>query len=213
MRKTKVWVLTALLLTLVRVRNVMMEKKHLIHHIWSQRGYELYMLILLTQTSFNFYCLAEEEQAEFSSGSHIICNCSQIPATQLLLLGGCQRQKTQLDIQIPDWVLLCWQLDKPAFDLYVNRANLNWKVIKRKHILHNIHCTVAFPTFPILTFLKQDFVFSSWLFQWQFLVLLKSMTEPQWFWWDQKVALRKERQTSKILQLQFYHLCGKIVLL
>lgn len=110
------------------------------------------MLILLTQPSFNFYCLAEEDQSEFSSGSHIICNSSQIPATQLLLLGGCQRQKTQLDIQIPDWVLLCWQLDKPAFDLYVNRANLNWKVIKRKHILHNIHCTVAFPTFPILIF-------------------------------------------------------------
>lgn len=80
----------------------MMEKEHLNHHIWSQRGYELYMLILLRQTSSNFYCLAEEEQAEFNSGSHIICSCSQIPATQLLLLGGCQRQKTQLDIQIPD---------------------------------------------------------------------------------------------------------------
>lgn len=80
----------------------MMEKEHLIHHIWSLRGYELYMLILLTQTNFNFYCLAEEEQAEFNSGSHIICNSSQIPATQLLLLGGCQRQKTQLDIQNPD---------------------------------------------------------------------------------------------------------------
>lgn len=148
MRKAKVQVLTDLLLTLVKVRNVMMEKEHLIHHIWSLGGYELYMLILLTQTSFNFYCPAEEEQAEFNSGSHIICNSSQIPATQLLLLGGCQRQKTQLDVQIPDRVLLCWQLDKPAFDLYVNRANLHWKVIKRKHILHNIHCTVAFPTFP-----------------------------------------------------------------
>jgi len=50
---------------------MMMEKKHLIHHIWSQRGYELYTVILLTQTSFNFYCLAEEEQAEFNSGSRI----------------------------------------------------------------------------------------------------------------------------------------------
>lgn len=80
----------------------MMEKEHLIHHILSLRGYELYMLILLTQTNFNFYCLAEEEQAEFNSGSHIICNSSQIPAAQLLLLGGCQRQKTQLDIQKPD---------------------------------------------------------------------------------------------------------------
>lgn len=101
---------------------------------------------------FNFYCLAEEEKAELSSGSHIISNSSQIPATQLLLLGGCQRQKTQLETQIPDWALLCWQGDKPVFDLYINRANLNWKVIKRKHILHNTHCTVPFPTFPLPTF-------------------------------------------------------------
>lgn len=136
---------------------------------------------------FNFYCLAEEEKAELSSGSHIISNSSQIPATQLLLLGGCQRQKTQLETQIPDWALLCWQGDKPVFDLYINRANLNWKVIKRKHILHNTHCTVPFPTFPLPTsffFFKQDFVFSFWLFQWQFLGMLKSMANPHWNWWN-----------------------------
>lgn len=176
MKKTKAWVLTELLLTLVRDRNVMMEKEHLIHRIWSLRGYVLYMLILLTQPCFNFYCLAEEKQAEFNSGLHIICNSSQIPATQLLLLGGCQRQKAQLDFQIADWVLLCWQSDKPAFDLYVNRANLNWKVIKRKHILHNSHCTVAFPTFPIVTFFLNK-TLSSLVecFKWQFLLLLRSV--------------------------------------
>lgn len=38
MRKAKVWVPTDLLLTLVRVRNMMMEKEHLIHHICSLRG-------------------------------------------------------------------------------------------------------------------------------------------------------------------------------
>lgn len=38
MRKTKVWVPTDLRLTLVRVRNVMMEKEHLIHRICSLRG-------------------------------------------------------------------------------------------------------------------------------------------------------------------------------
>lgn len=188
-----------------------MEKEHLIHHNRSPGGSELYTLILLTKTSFSFYCLTEEEQPEFNSGSHIIGNSSQIPSTQLLLLGGCQRQKTQLDIQIPDWVLLCWQLDKPAFDLYVNRANLNWKVIKRKHILHNAHCTVAFPTFPILTFFffEDNFVFCCQLFQCQFLVLLKWMANSYLFWWDQKVALRKKGNNSKLLQLQFYHLCRK----
>lgn len=189
-----------------------MEKEHLIHHNRSPGGSELYTLILLTKTSFSFYCLTEEEQPEFNSGSHIIGNSSQIPSTQLLLLGGCQRQKTQLDIQIPDWVLLCWQLDKPAFDLYVNRANLNWKVIKRKHILHNAHCTVAFPTFPILTFFffEDNFVFCCQLFQCQFLVLLKWMANSYSFWWDQKVALRKKGSNSKFLQLQFYHLCRKM---
>lgn len=125
-----------------------MEKEHLIHHNRSPGGSELYTLILLTKTSFSFYCLTEEEQPEFNSGSHIIGNSSQIPSTQLLLLGGCQRQKTQLDIQIPDWVLLCWQLDKPAFDLYVNRANLNWKVIKRKHFTQRplYSCFSNFPS-------------------------------------------------------------------
>lgn len=102
MRKAKFRVLIESLLTSVRVRNVVMEKEHLYSSSLVPEGYELYMLILLTQTSFNFYCLAKEEQAEFNSGSHIICNPSQIPDTQLLLLGGCQRQKTQLDIQIPD---------------------------------------------------------------------------------------------------------------
>lgn len=132
-----------------------MEKEHLIHHNRSPGGSELYTLILLTKTSFSFYCLTEEEQPEFNSGSHIIGNSSQIPSTQLLLLGGCQRQKTQLDIQIPDWVLLRWQLDKPAFDLYVNRANLNWKVIKRKHFTQRplYSCFSNFPS-PNFFFLK-----------------------------------------------------------
>lgn len=133
------------------------------------------MLFLLTQTSFNFYCLAEEEKAELSSGSHIICNSSQIPATQLLLLGGCQRQKTQLETQSPDWALLCWQGDKPVFDLYVNRANLNWKVIKRKHILHNTHCTVPFPTFPIPTFFLNQTLSS----------LVDSFSDNSWVCWSQ----------------------------
>lgn len=133
-----------------------MEKEHLIHHNRSPGGSELYTLILLTKTSFSFYCLTEEEQPEFNSGSHIIGNSSQIPSTQLLLLGGCQRQKTQLDIQIPDWVLLRWQLDKPAFDLYVNRANLNWKVIKRKHFTQRplYSCFSNFPYPNFFFFLK-----------------------------------------------------------
>lgn len=188
-----------------------MEKEHLIHHNRSPGGSELYTLTLLTKTSFSFYCLTEEEQPEFNSGSHIIGNSSQIPSTQLLLLGGCQRQKTQLDIQIPDWVLLRWQLDKPAFDLYVNRANLNWKVIKRKHFTQRplYSCFSNFP-YPNFFFFEDDFVFCCQLFQCQFLVLLKWMANSYSFWWDQKVALRKKGNKSKFLQLQFYHLCRKM---
>lgn len=189
----------------------MMEKEHLIHHIWSLRGYELYMLILLTQTNFNFYCLAEEEQTEFNSGSHIICNSSQIPATQLLLLGGCQRQKTQLDIQNPDWVLLCWQLRQTSFWFVSKQSQSEWKVIKRKHILYNIHCAVAFPTFPILTFFLNKTLSS----------LVDCFNDNFWSYWSQwpiPTDFDGTRRwlwgkTSKILRHQFYHLCGRMGLI
>lgn len=64
-----------------------MENEHLRpQHISSLWGSEWQILISLTQTSFYPHCLAEEEQAGFISGSHVVNNISQVPTVELLLL-------------------------------------------------------------------------------------------------------------------------------